>query len=300
MSARRYCFTLNNYSAQEEQHIHDVATNDTSGVQYLVAGREVGDSGTPHLQGFVIFNGRKSLLQVRALLGARCHFEVTRATSQQAADYCKKDNDFFEHGELGVGQGRRTDWDGYIEYVRDLGRVPNERELCINFPSLVARYPDACRRIAECALPKPRLVPEGCTLRDWQQDLRDVLEPECPDDRTICFFVDPEGNKGKSWFCRYMLTEFENRVQLFGVGKVTDLAYALDPEKDILLFDCARSAAEFLQYRLLEDLKNRLVQSTKYNSKMKILRKVPHVVVFMNEQPDMTKLSADRYSVTNL
>ena len=38
--------------------------------------------------------------------------------------------------------------------------------------------------------------------------------------------------------------------------------------------------------------------SPKYNSRMKILDKVSHVVVLMNEMPDRNKLSADRYKIT--
>lgn len=300
MSALRWCFTLNNYSAQEEDHIanaHGVAAN---GIVYIVAGREVGASGTPHLQGFVIFGARKSLIQVKSILGARLHLEVTHSTNERNVTYCKKDGDWFEHGQLVVGQGRRSDWDSYKAWVCELGRVPNDREIAQSFPGLYARYSTACKVIADSALPKPRLVPEGSSLRPWQDDLRSILEQDCDDDRTVCFFVDKEGNKGKSWFCRYMLTEYSERVQVLGVGKIADLAFMVDPEKDIFLFDCARSSTEFLQYQMLEKLKDRYVISTKYASTAKIIRKLPHVCVFMNEDPDMSKLSDDRYSVITL
>lgn len=121
-----------------------------------------------------------------------------------------------------------------------------------------------------------------------------------PDDRTILFYVDPEGNKGKSWICRYLLQTKPERVQLLGVGRVTDIAYMVDAECDIFLIDCERSASQFLQYRVLEQIKNRLVTSTKYLANIKVLRKKAHVVVFMNEQPDMNALSQDRYFVTDL
>ena len=198
------------------------------------------------------------------------------------------------------GQGRRTDWDEYKQWVIDLGRVPNDREIARDFPSLFARYHTACRAIAESALPRPLLVPEGAVLQDWQRDLRDALVQPCEDDRSILFFVDPEGNKGKSWFCRYMMQEHENDVQMLGIGRVTDIAYLIDPEKRVFLIDCERAASDFLQYRVLEQLKNRIVTSTKYAAQVKILRFVPHVVVFMNEQPKMDQLSADRYIVTTI
>jgi hypothetical protein len=49
----------------------------------------------------------------------------------------------------------------------------------------------------------------------------------------------------------------------------------------------------------LEELKNGYVFSPKYESKNKSFP-TPHVVVLMNETPDRSKLSADRYSITIL
>lgn len=300
MRAIRYCFTLNNYSPQEEQHIADTATNNAD-IRYLVFGRETGASGTPHLQGFVVFTTRKTVIGVKSILGARLHLEVTRAVSSQAADYCKKDGDFSEFGTIPAdNRGRRTDWDDYREWVIGMGRVPSTLEIAREFPSLYARYSGACITIAQASLPVPRLVSTEPTLHGWQQALFDALEQDCEDDRSILFYVDEEGNNGKSFFCRYMLDKMPERVQVLGIGRVTDLAFQIDPEKDIFLIDIERSASDFLQYRVLEQLKNRMVNSTKYHAVMKILRKIPHVVVFMNERPDMTKLSADRYIVTEL
>lgn len=296
--AKRWCFTLNNFSPQEYQHIADAYGSGT--LEYIVAGRETGESGTPHVQGFVCFNSRVSLQHVKSFLGARLHCEVSRGTPQEASDYCKKDGDFLEFGTLPAPQGKRSDWDAYKDWVVSLGRVPTDLEIAHDFPSLFARYHAACRTIAESALPRPKLVPDGANLRDWQGVLVDALKEPCDDDRSVLFYVDPTGNSGKSWLCRYMLQHYEARVQLLGIGRVVDMAFMVDAEKDIFLIDCERSASEFLQYRVLEQLKNRLVTSTKYSSVVKILRKIPHVVVFMNEEPDQEALSADRYIIEHL
>lgn len=301
MSARTrsWCFTLNNWTQPEYDHIVQYAESSPD-VEYFVAGREVGDSGTPHLQGFVVFRSRLRLAAVKSLLSARMHLESTRGTPEEAAAYCKKDGDFVEFGALPVEQGHRADWDSFRAYVVELGRVPNDLEIAGRFPALFARYSGACRTIAQAALPRPRLTAEGSTLRDWQSTLRDALAEECDDDRSIIFYVDPIGNSGKSWFCRYMWDHFYERTQLLGVGRVTDLAYMIDPEKDIYLIDCERSASVFLQYRVLEQLKNRCVTSTKYTATLKVIRKTPHVIVFMNEDPDLNLLSADRYIIERL
>lgn len=99
---RNICFTLNNYTEEEYNVIttHEWFT-------YIVVGREVGEAGTPHLQGYAELNGQKSLRQLQAL-NQRWHIERRRGTPQQASDYCKKDGDFFESGEMRQS-GRRND-----------------------------------------------------------------------------------------------------------------------------------------------------------------------------------------------
>lgn len=91
--ARAYCFTSNNYTDET------LASWRGCGSKYLVIGKEVGESGTPHLQGYVEFATVKSLSQLKAIDG-RAHFEVRKGTPQQAADYCKKDGDFEESGTI--------------------------------------------------------------------------------------------------------------------------------------------------------------------------------------------------------
>ena len=73
------------------------------------------------------------------------------------------------------------------------------------------------------------------------------------------------------------------------------MAYALDPTRSIFFINVARGGMQFLQYRILEGLKDRMVFSEKYESVMKILLKPTHVIVFSNEMPDRTKMSEDRY-----
>lgn len=291
---RRWCFTLNNYDDTSLLHLR--ALGESGITKYLIYGKETGQEGTRHLQGFVIFNASRTLLDVKLQLGGnRFHCEIARGTSPQASDYCKKDGDFEEHGELPVHQGKRTDWDRYKDYVRDLGRVPNQRELANDFTSLYARYSRALVEIAKAVLEPPSLTDSNPRF-GYQTRVCGRIEGE-PNPRTIDFVVDPEGNSGKSWITQWALSKYPEETQILGVGKRDDIAFAIDPTKSIFLFDVPREQMQFFQYSLLEMLKNRIVMNNKYHSETKVLARVPYVAVFSNEMPNMDALSSDRYNI---
>ena len=263
--------------------------------RYLVFGRERGDSGTPHLQGFFVVANPVSLSQSKTLLNNyRCHLEIARGTPQQAADYCKKDGDFEEFGEL-PQQGKRSDWDRFKEFVVDLGREPTTREIIAHNTSLWSRYSTACAEVAKAVLEPPQLTSTEPRL-GFQTHVVGRIGGT-PNPRTIDFIVDSEGNSGKSWICQYALTRWPDDVQVLSIGKRDDTAYMIDASKKIFLFDVPRGQMAFFQYAVMEMLKNRMVFSNKYKSTMKVLRHVPYVAVFSNEHPDMEAMSTDRYNV---
>lgn len=108
--SKYWCFTLNNYDPTEEQTIASLHDAQGTPVTFLIYGREIGENGTRHLQGYIEFSTRKRLTGVKRLLGERVHLEARRGTAQEAADYCRKDGDFVTYGEISVPQqGRRND-----------------------------------------------------------------------------------------------------------------------------------------------------------------------------------------------
>jgi hypothetical protein len=107
--AKDFCFTLNNYTEDELLGLKRLENEER--ICYLVCGCERGESGTPHLQGFVQFDRKISIAGIKKLFGSdRLHLEVRRGTPEQATEYCKKENDYFEFGSIRtVGQGHRSD-----------------------------------------------------------------------------------------------------------------------------------------------------------------------------------------------
>lgn len=290
----RWCFTLNNYTDVDQALLRAIGQTDV--IRYLVFGREVGLNNTPHLQGFAIFASNHRLRAVRLLFGTRGHYEVARGTSIQAATYCKKDDDFEEFGQVPSEQGKRNDFLEFKQWVLEQPFKPTARLVADQFPSLFMRYA-RCMEWIDLVYPSPVLV--AGEPRPWQHDLGERLDADA-DDRSIIFVVDPVGGCGKSWFVRYWLSTHGELTQRLSIGKRDDLAYAIDESKRFFLFDVPRSQSEFLQYSVLEQLKDRMIFSPKYTSRNKLLQHTPHVVVFMNEPPDRNKLSADRYVVINL
>lgn len=284
-----WCFTWNNPDDASLPLLQQLHTERKC--TYLIVGRETAPrTGTPHLQCFIAFAERQRFSDVRLLLPT-CHLESCRGTPQQNREYCTKCGDYLEYGSLPSGPGRRSDWESFRDWCESQPSVPSERRIMEEWPSLWGRYPSATLRMAATLSPRQNLR-EGA-LRQWQADLCSSLDAE-PDDRGIVFVVDSVGGIGKSWFCGYLFSRRDD-VQLLAAGKRDDLAFAVDVTKRVFLINLARGQLEFLQYSVLEALKDRMIMSPKYQSQMKILMHTPHVVVFTNEEPDLSKMTEDRY-----
>lgn len=93
--AKHWCITVNNYGDADICQF----TNIEESATYYVFGKEVGDSGTRHLQCYVVFKSPKSLAALKKIWPTG-YFEhkYQKSTNIQAATYCKKDGNFVEFG----------------------------------------------------------------------------------------------------------------------------------------------------------------------------------------------------------
>lgn len=89
--SRAYIFTLNNYTEEEVEETKALEC------EYLVFGYEVGDEGTPHLQGYIRFKNATAFSTMKKMM-PRAHLEAA-LTTDFAIAYCQKDGDIFEKGK---------------------------------------------------------------------------------------------------------------------------------------------------------------------------------------------------------
>ena len=100
--SRNYVFTINNYTEADQDAVDKLAC------RYLIVGEEVGESGTPHLQGAVCFKNARSMKSVSKDL-PRAHLEVMRGNWKENIAYCSKQGKFTERGSRPMSQAEKGD-----------------------------------------------------------------------------------------------------------------------------------------------------------------------------------------------
>jgi len=107
--SRNWCFTCNNYSDEDLRTVCALDHN------YLVTGFETGESGTPHIQGYIELPNGKTFKALKKAL-PNFHLEARKGTALQASGYCKKDGKYEEYGVL-TAQGKRNDIKAVVDDI---------------------------------------------------------------------------------------------------------------------------------------------------------------------------------------
>ena len=185
MTARHWCFTLNNPFKDDGPLDSgtdgtDLPTSGKGGIggvhhgrnvrrelverlllrleaRYAICQIEKGDSGTEHLQGYLELHAPVRMSKLQKAL-PKAHFEPRRGTRDQARDYCRKSDTRldgpFEVGEwLNKGQGNRSDLDGVIETAK---RVRSLAGLADEHPKEFIKYGRGIRDLRRVLAPKRR------------------------------------------------------------------------------------------------------------------------------------------------
>lgn len=285
---RPYCVTLNNWTEAEYQAI---LTDFRKRASYFVIGKEVGESGTPHLQIYVYFKNEREFTSLKKLM-PRAHIKCKypNSTHKQASDYCKKeDMDFVEEGTHPVDRNVNL----WKEISDDIIAGMSWVDLTLKYPEYAVKYLNGLKCYFETHRPKYLYtLPEP--IRPFQQQILD-LEKEPINDREIFWIYDQQGGCGKSKLADHLIAN--HGYYAFSNGKNADIACAWNGEN--VVFDYSRCQESHINYGIIEDIKNGRVFSPKYQSALKIF-KPPRVYVFSNFMPDTTKMSEDRWSIYSI
>ena len=249
--AKHWVFTVNNYT---EVDINRLTV--CSSIEQLSMQEETGESGTPHLQGYLKFKKKSRPLSVFS--SGRCG-QIAGGTAHW--EKCKNVNAAIEYTQKTESRTGR-------QFVKGLRIV------------------------------KPLKCLQREQLYPWQSKIVELIQTE-PDDRTINWFWESKGAIGKSALVRYLVI---NHNALLVAGKGADIKFLICGQKqppDIIIYDIPRTAERYLDYCALEEIKNGVFCSSKYESKMYVMNP-PHILCFANFGPDIEALSEDRWNVINL
>lgn len=140
--------------------------------------------------------------------------------------------------------------------------------------------------------------------KEWQQQIIDICESE-PDDRTVNWIWETEGGAGKSFLAKYLVMKYDAIISDGKKDNVfNQIKNWLDAHKDnedprLIILDCPRYNREHINYGTLEQIKNGMIYSGKYEGGVCLFDN-PHIVIFANSEPDYECLSNDRWNVISI
>lgn len=191
--ARAWTWTLNNYTPEEKEHLIGLANGveENEVIRYIIFGEEIGEQGTPHMQGFTATKTVKSRKQMLTLLGKRMHLERSRGTAQQNRDYCVKEGNFVEGGDL-PSQGTRKD----LASVRvAIEEGATEKEIATEFFEQWTRYHQAFRKYRELLATTSSVGKFGLESFPWRVEM--------PEEKSVIIWG--ESGIGKTQFALALL-----------------------------------------------------------------------------------------------
>lgn len=154
---RSIAFTWNNYPEDAEKYLRSLA-----GVKYCCGGYEVGESGTPHIQGWIVFQVQKVWSTIHKVLPG-CHVEAARC-EEALLKYCQKDGKWFEFGTRPVSKKRKGEME--VERYQRAWDLAKEGKLDEVDADLRVRHYSTLKRI-RADNPPPVESLDGDLANEW-------------------------------------------------------------------------------------------------------------------------------------
>ncbi len=212
------------------------------------------------------------------------------------------------------GEGGTPHFQGVIKFknarhfnsVKALLGVRYHLEKCRNWKAAVLYCKkEEGRELGPWHYKKGRLMREVIDYFDfelktpWQDEIMTISSGD-PSLRTIYWYWEPVGKKGKTTLARHLY--IKGGVLYLSSGKGNDIKYAMKNLIDsadfpsLVIFDLPRSSEGYISWDAMESLKNGILFSGKYESGCAVFP-IPHVIVLANFPPDTAKLSMDRWVI---
>lgn len=138
-------------------------------------------------------------------------------------------------------------------------------------------------------------------LFEWQKKIIELIKTE-PDDRTIHWYWNKEGNIGKTQLCKYLIAHHQAMIIAGDLKSIGNMLHNYQEQysgyPDIVVMNIPRECIK-ISYKGLESIKDGLVINTKYECAQHVFNS-PHLIVFANERPEKEKLSKDRWKITEI
>lgn len=155
-----WCFTINNPRGTKEQLMEHLKQH----CKGVVVGDEIGESGTPHFQGFLSLEKKLRFQHVLAIFPKdeqAPHVEPAK-TWRQAIEYCQKDGKYCSFGLKHSKQGDRSDLKDQCDMIIDGAMM---RDVALHSPATFVRNYRGLQ-VLQDLLEEPRLF-----RRDLEVDL---------------------------------------------------------------------------------------------------------------------------------
>lgn len=145
---------------------------------------------------------------------------------------------------------------------------------------------------------------EDIKWRPWQRQTLKLIEG-VPNDRDIIWIHEEKGNIGKSFLAKYLVLKYK---AIIADGKkdnvFNQIKIWLDNARDddilrLVILDIPRYNQEYINYGMLEQIKNGMIYSGKYEGGT-CLFESPHIIVFSNHAPKLEMMSMDRWKIIDL
>lgn len=148
---RRWVFTLNNYSNGEVEDLRKIIG---AKVRFVAFGFEIGEEGTPHLQGYIEFMAGVRLNGVKGWVGSRAHIEPSTMGWDEKENYLNpdweevlydnlayvtKEGNFEVYGVPAIS-GCRTGVEGFLQAAEESHGNIGEESFLIEHYKVSMRY----------------------------------------------------------------------------------------------------------------------------------------------------------------